>query len=103
MTDLWTDHVRLYSQREATRLLTSEQRHADWEHACGWCCQPFAAHFEPVSHHDADELLGRLPHLSSLTISAVDVLRIARVAEMAMTVVAALSPDSLPDHEEVTA
>lgn len=88
MTNLWADHVVLYSQREATRLLTSEQRHADWEHGCGWCCQSFAAHFEPVSHHDANELLGRLPHLSPLTMTAVDVLRIARVA------LAVLTPDA---------
>lgn len=45
MTDLWGDHVSLYSQRDATRLLTSEQRYADWANGCGWCSLPYADEF----------------------------------------------------------
>ena len=89
MTDLWADHVRLYSQREATRLLTSEQRHADWEHGCGWCDKTFAAHFATVNYAAADRTLGRVFDLSPLTLQS-----LIHAAELAMTAAAALAPDS---------
>ena len=71
----WTDLVGCFPPGAHHCDLSHVGTRGDWHQcACG------SDTYRTVDYHDADELLGRLPHLSPLTISAVDVLRIARVA-----------------------
>jgi hypothetical protein len=57
MTGTWSEHRTLYAQRDATLLLTTDQRADDWATGCGWCGLPLGDHDDMVPVPTADAVL----------------------------------------------